>query len=230
MQPGGMYAGGQPGMQPGMYQGKPGMQPGTYAGMQSGGFSGGQPGMQGQTGMGMSSAVSTFQAPTTFQVRSNFFMSGGEMDIMMNGAPHFRCISTPSPLGYGFCFNLTDMMGNQLCYIQPDQTYGQPHFHIYLRGALYATLKQDWSISEKKFELHNKQTGEELRVWGDWFGQNFEFERRHTKQQVAQVSGYGGDSYNVTVFPGEDALFILAATLTIEKVCHEHKHHHRHSW
>jgi hypothetical protein len=36
--------------------------------------------------------------------------------------------------------------------------------------------------------------------------------------------------YDVTVAPGEDALFILAATLTIEKLCHEHKHHHKHDW
>jgi len=153
------------------------------------------------------------------------------MDILVNGAPHFRCISTPSPLGFGLVFSLNDMMGNQLCYIQPDQSSGSPHFNVFVRGTLYATLKQDWSASEKKFEVHNKQTGEQLRVYGDWFGQNFEFQRRHG-QQVAQVtSGYGtGDLYEVVVYPGEDALFILASTLCIEKVCHEHKHHHKHNW
>jgi len=181
----------------------------------------------------LSSVVSVFQAPTTFQVRRNFFFAGGEMDILMNGVPYFRCISMPSPLGFGHSFNLTDLVGNSLCYIQPDITFGMPHFHIYLsRGSLYATLKQDWTAGEKKFELHNKQTGEQLKVYGDWFAQNFEFQRRHSGQQVAQVnSGYGdGDMYDVVVYPGEDALFILAATLTIEKVCHEHRHHHRHNW
>jgi len=235
------------------FAGKPGFAgpqgPGGFPGMQSGGMGGfaggqqfqGQPGnfpsqsgyggMQSQAGMGLG-GQSTFQAPTTFQVRRNFFAYGGEMDILMNGVPHFRCLSSPSPLGYGFVFNLTDMNGNQLCYIQPDQSYGAPHFHIFLRGALFAILKQDWNPSEKKFELHNKQTGEELKVYGDWFGQNFEFQRRHGGQQVAQVSsGSGnGDLYDVIVYPGEDALFILAATLSIEKVCHEHKHHHKHSW
>jgi len=154
------------------------------------------------------------------------------MDIMKDGVPHFRCVAFPSPLGYGHSFNITDLMGNPLIYIQPDMTYGEPHFHIYTaRGEVYATLKQAWSEYEKKFEVHNKFTGEELKVHGDWFGQNFEFDRRHTGQQVARVvSGYGGDSYDVTVYPGEDALFILAATLTIEKLCHEHKHHHRHNW
>jgi len=223
----------------------PGVQSGGFAGGQPGGFTsgqptgfiGGQPGYgglnsQAQNAMGFGTGQSTFQAPTTFQVRRNFFANGGQMDILTNGVPHFRCISTPSPLGYGLNFTLTDLSGNQLCTIQPDQSSGMPHFHIYLRGALYATLKQDWSPSEKKFEVHNKQTGEELRVYGDWFAQNFEFQRRHSGPQVAQVSsGYGGsDLFDVTVSPGEDALFILAATLCIEKVCHEHKHHHKHNW
>jgi len=190
--------------------------------MMGGQMMGGQPMMGG--------VVSVFQAPTTFQVRRNFFAVGGEMDIMTNGNPTFRCISTPSPLGYGHTFNLTDMSGNPLCYIHPDMSFGMPHFHIYLRGNLYATLKQDWSQGEKKFELHNKMNDEHLKVYGDWFGQNFEFQRKHSGAQVAQVSAGYGDSYNVTVFPGEDALFILAATLTIEKVCHEHRNHHRHNW
>jgi uncharacterized protein YxjI len=171
-----------------------------------------------------------FQQATTFQVRRNFFAYGGEMDIVMNGVPYFRCISTPSPLGYGHAFNLTDLGGNALCYITPEITFGMPHFHIYLRGMLYATLKQDWRMNEKKFELHNKQTGEHLKVHGDWFGLSFQFQRHHGGQ-VAQVSGgYGGQTYDVIVYPGEDALFILAAALVIEKVCHEHKHHHNHSW
>jgi len=152
------------------------------------------------------------------------------MDIMLNGVPYFRCISTPSPLGYGHSFNLTDVSGNPLCYIQPDMTFGMPHFHIYLRGSLYATLKQDWSSYEKKFELHNKMTGEHVKVHGDWFGFSFQF-MRHRGGQVAQVSSsYNNDAYDIVVYPGEDALFILAATLTIEKLCHEHKHHHKHHW
>jgi len=127
---------------------------------------------------------------------------------------------------------LTDMAGNPLCYIQPDLTLGAPHFHIYLRGTLYATLKQDWSMATKKFELHNKQTGEHVKVFGDWFSQTFDFQRHHGGEVARVVGGgyNGGDFYDVIVAPGEDALFILAATLTIEKLCHEHQHHHRHGW
>jgi len=195
-------------------------------------FPGGGPGQGAYPGQGFAGAqvVSVFQQPTTFQIRRNFFSMGGEMDIMTNGAPAFRCISFPSPLGFGHSFNLTDLSGNQLCYIQPDTSYGMPHFNIFLRGNLYATLKQDWSMGEKKFEVHNRVTNEQLKVYGDWFAQNFEFQRRHSGIQVAQVQGGYGDAYNVMVSPGEDALFILAATLTIEKLCHEHRHHHRHDW
>lgn len=172
--------------------------------------------------------VTVFQAPTTFQVRKNFFAYGGTMDIMQNGVPYFRCVSFPSPIGYGHSFNLTDLGGNPLCYIQPDLSFGMPHFHIYLRGVLYATLKQDWTAYDKKFELHNKQTGEHVKVYGDWFTHSFDFQRHHGGE-VARVVGYS-EAYDITVFPGEDALFILAAALTIEKVCHEHKHHHKHGW
>jgi len=123
-----------------------------------------------------------------------------------------------------------DLVGNSLCYIQPDLTLGMPHFHIYLRGALYATLKQDWTMMGKKFELHNKITGEHVKVYGDWFSLAFQFDRTNG-QVVGQVnSDYNNDFYNVMVSPGEDALFILAATLTIEKLCHEHKNHHKHGW
>lgn len=182
--------------------------------------------------IGTGAAVSMFQAPTTFQIRRGFFQYGGEMDVMKNGIPHFRCITFASPLGFGHSFNLTDMNGNPLVYIQPDADYGDPKFHIMTAsGEHYATLRQGWSEYEKKFEVHNKFTGEDLKVHGDWFGQNFEFSRHHTGQQVARViAGYGGDSYDVTIYPGEDALFILAATLTIEKLCHEHRNHHRHQW
>lgn len=233
---------GQPMYKPGGFPGQqvggfPGQQSGGFPGQQSGGFPGQQQqgfaGTYGQTGMGMAAPLgaSVFQAPTTFQVRRNFFAMGGEMDILMNGMPHFRCISTPSPLGFGYTFNLTDVQGNVLCYIVPDNSYSKPHFQIYLRGNLFGKLKQDWSAGEKKFELHNMQSGEELRVYGDWFGQNFSFERRGSGAQVAQVSaGMGGDLYDVMVSPQEDALFILAATLCIEKVCHEHRHHHKHDW
>lgn len=150
------------------------------------------------------------------------------MDITMNGLPYFRCVSFPSPFGFGHNFNLTDLNGNNLCYIQQDLTLGMPHFHIYLRGQLYATLKQDWSIGGKKFELHNKQTGEKLKVYGDWFGFNFTFERHGIA--LGQVFAPSDQAYDVTVYPGEDALWILAAVLTIEKLCHEHNHHHRHDW
>jgi len=147
----------------------------------------------------------------------------------MNNAPYFRCITQPSPFGYGHSFSLTDMAGNSLCYIQPEMMVGMPHFHIYLRGMLYATLKQDWTMAGKKFELHNKQTGEHVKVYGDWFSQTFDFQR-HGNEVARVVSGYDNNSFNIIVSPGEDALFILAATLTIEKLCHEHKTHHKHSW
>jgi len=174
-------------------------------------------GAMGAMGAGL---MTVFQAPTTFQIRSRFFAMGGQMDIFMNGQPYFRCISTPNPLGFGYNFVLTDLMGNQLCYIQHDLSLGMPHFHIYLRGMLYGTIRQDWMGMNKLFELRNMMTGEFVLVSGDYMAWNFCFQERG--MQVGQAIGYpGSENYNVTVSPGVDSLFILAATLTIDKLTHE---------
>jgi len=174
--------------------------------------------------------LTVFQVPTTFQIRRNFFAMGGEMDISKDGMPYFRCISTVSPLGYGHNFFITDVSGNQLCYIQQDMTMGAPHFHIFLRGALYATLRQDWNPYEKKFELHEKFSGQHVHIYGDWFSLNFQFLRHQF--QIGQAISYdpNANTYDIVVAPGEDALAILAAALTIEKICHEHRYYFRYDW
>jgi uncharacterized protein YxjI len=132
----------------------------------------------------------------------------------------FRCISIPNPFGVGFHFILTDMFGNQLCNIQQDMSLGMPQFHIYLRGALYGTLRQLFTGGNQTFELRNCVSGEYVIVQGDWMGRNFMFSERG--MMIGQALGaMGTESYNVMVSPGVDALFILASTLTIDKLVHE---------
>jgi len=192
-------------------------------GMMGGGMMGGQMMMGGgqmMMGGGMmgGGVVTVFQQPTTFQIRSNFFAFGGELDIFANGMPMFRCITVPSP--FGFHFYLTDMYGNQLCNIQQDMSLGMPQFHIYLRGCLYGTLRQLFTGGSQTFELRNCVTGEYVIVQGDWLGRNFMFQERG--MLIGQALGaLGTESYNVTVSPGVDSLFILASTLTIDKLVHE---------
>jgi len=196
-------------------------------GMGMGGIGGmGVGAMGGMGGMGvgamggMGGYMTVFQVPTTFQIRRNFFSMGGEMDIYTNGQPYFRCIAVPNPIGFGYNFMITDMLGNQLCYIQHDLSLGMPHFHIYLRGMLYGTIKQDWTGMNKLFELRNLMTGEFVLVAGDYMAWNFTFQERG--MQVGQALGYpGSENYDVVVAPGVDSLFILAATLTIDKLTHE---------
>jgi len=165
--------------------------------------------------------VTVFQAPAMFQIRRNFFAMGGEMDVLYNGAPFVRCISVMNPLGFGFNFQLTDLMGNPLVYIQHDLMMGLPHYTIYVRGIPMGRLKQDFTVN-KQFELLNLITGEYIIISGDWFGANFSF-LRNGAFNVAQVAMNPTmlDSYMVTVSPGEESLFIIAAVLTIEKLCHE---------
>jgi len=173
--------------------------------------------------MGMGGIVSIFQQPACFQVRRNFFAMGGEMDVLFNGAPYFRCISVMNPLGFGFNFQIMDLMGNPLVYIQHDMSMGMPQYTLFVRGIPMGRIKQDFTVN-KQFELFNMITGEYIIISGDWFGANFSF-LRNGAYNVAQVmmNNAMADSYLVTVSPGEETLFILAAVLTIEKLCHEYQ-------
>jgi len=179
-------------------------------------------GMQGGLPLG-GGVVTIFQQPACFQIRRNFFAMGGEMDVCYNGAPYIRCISVMNPLGFGFNFQLTDLMGNSLVYIQHDLSLGLPHYTIFVRGIPMGRIKQDFTVN-KQFELFNMITGEYIIISGDWFGANFSF-LRNGVLNVAQVAMNPSvfDSYFVTVAPGEESLFILAAVLTIEKLCHEYQ-------
>jgi len=167
--------------------------------------------------------VSIFQQPMTFQIRRNFFQMGGEMDVLCNGAPYYRCRSVMNPLGVGYNFQITDLMGNQLVYIQHDLMMGLPTYTLFARGVPMGRLKQDFTIN-KQFELLNLITGEFIVISGDWFGGNFSF-LRNGAFNVAQVmmNSAMADSYLVQVSPGEETLFILSAVLTIEKLCHEYQ-------
>jgi len=148
---------------------------------------------------------------------------GGEMDVFCNGAPYFRCVSTMNQLGFGVNFQLMDLMNNPLVTIQHDMIMGLPHYTIYVRGMPMGKLKQDFTVN-KQFELLNLITGEYIVISGDWFGGNFSF-LRNGAFNVAQVmmNSAMADSYTVQVSPGEESLFILAAVLTIEKLCHEYQ-------
>jgi len=143
------------------------------------------------------------------------------MDVFYNGAPYYRCRSVMNPLGFGYNFQITDLMGNQLVYIQHDLMMGLPHYTLFIRGVPMGRLKQDFTVN-KQFELFNMITGEYIVISGDWFGGNFSF-LRNGAFNVAQVMMNSGmaDSYMVQVSPGEETLFILSAVLTIEKLCHE---------
>jgi len=174
-------------------------------------------------GVAMGGIVTIFQQPAMFQVRRNFFAMGGEMDVLYNGAPYFRCISVMNPLGFGYNFQIMDLMGNPLVYIQHELMMGLPHYTLFVRGIPMGRIKQDFTMN-KQFELFNMMTGEYIIISGDWFGANFSF-LRNGAFNVAQVMMNAGmaDSYTVTVSPGEETLFILAAVLTIEKLCHEYQ-------
>jgi len=173
--------------------------------------------------MPMGGLVTIFQQPAMFQIRRNFFAMGGQMDVLYNGAPYYRCVSVMNPLGFGFNFQITDLMGNPLVYIQHDLIMGLPHYTLFIRGIPFGRIKQDFTMN-KQFELLNLLTGEYIIISGDWFGGNFSF-LRNGVMNVAQVmmNAGMGETYTVTVSPGEETLFILAAVLTIEKLCHEYQ-------
>lgn len=173
-------------------------------------------------------AVSVFTVPTTFQVRKNYFneVGKGEMDIYCNGMPYFRLLSNPAPthvFGWGHNYALYDLIGNNLAYIQQEVHLGMPHFNIFVRGQRYAKLKKEFTLFNKVFHLDSDVTGEHIRIQGDWFSMSFNFVRSDGKPAASVMGSYANDMYDVTIQPGEDALMILLAVLTVEKLCRDSK-------
>jgi len=171
---------------------------------------------------------SVFPTAITFQVRKNYTneIGRGEMDIFMNGLAYYRLISNPAPshlFGWGHNYFLYDLMNNQLAYIEQEVRLGMPHFNIFVRGQKYAKLKKEFTLFNKLFHLDTENGAEHIKIKGDWFSMSFKFERTDGKI-AAQVTGnYNNDMYDVTVQPGEDALMILLAVLTVEKLSRDSK-------
>lgn len=171
--------------------------------------------------------VSVFSVATTFQVRKNFTceIGKGEMDIFMNGMPYFRLLSNPAPthvFGWGHNYALYDLIGNNLAYIEQEVHLGMPHFNIFVRGQRFGKLKKEFTILNKIFDLY-AENGESIRIKGDWFSMSFRFERKDGKSAAVVMGNAANDMYDVTVSPGEDALFILLAVLTVEKLCRDNR-------
>jgi len=146
------------------------------------------------------------------------------MDIFMSGFAYYRLISNPAPshvFGWGHNYALYDLLNNQLAYIEQEVRLGMPHFNIFVRGQKYAKLKKEFTILNKLFHLDTENGGEHIRIKGDWFSMAFKFERTDGKIAAQVIGNYNNDMYDVTVQPGEDALMILLAVLTVEKLCRD---------
>jgi len=164
----------------------------------------------------------------TFQVRKNYFneIGKGEMDIFLNGMPYYRLLANPAPshvFGWGHNYALYDLMNNQLAYIEQEVRLGMPHFNIFVRGQRYAKLKKEWTVFKKIFHLDSDVSGEHIKITGDWFSMSFRFERSDGKLAATVMGNYANDMYDVTIQPKEDALMILLAVLTVEKLCRDNK-------
>jgi len=177
---------------------------------------------------GVTAGQSVFTTAMTFQVRKNytFEVGKGEMDIFLQGFPYYRLLSNPAPshvFGWGHNYALYDLMNNQLAYIEQEVRIGMPHWNIYVRGNKYAKLKKEFTVFNKIFHLDSEVSGEHIRIKGDWFSMSFRFERSDGKLAAQCMGNYQNDMYDVTVQPGEDALMILLAVLTVEKLCRNEK-------
>jgi len=172
--------------------------------------------------------MSVFTNVITFQVRKNytFEVGKGEMDIFLQGFPYYRLISNPAPshvFGWGHNYALYDLLNNQLAYIEQEVRLGLAHFNIFVRGQRYAKLKKEFSLLTKYFHLDTETGNEHIRIKGDWFSMSFKFERTDGKIAAQVMGNAANDMYDITIQPGEDALMILLAVLTVEKLCRDSK-------
>jgi uncharacterized protein YxjI len=130
--------------------------------------------------------------------------------------------------GKAFCFgdklSFQDMSGNELAFIQQKVFSWGANYEIYRGGELAAVVKKEHFTFFNCKVLVDVPGPDDLEAEGDFTDRTYRFSRNGC--EVAEVSKRWfsmRDSYGVEVLDSEDAVLILASTVVIDMVCHDHR-------
>ena len=132
---------------------------------------------------------------------------------------------------FGDKLSFQDMQGNELAFIRQKLLAWGPTYEIYRNGELAAVVKKElFTFFRCSFKVDVPGPGD-LEAKGSFLEMEYTFKRGgHTAAEVSKRWFTWTDSYGVDVAEGEDEVLILASTVVIDMICHEHdeKHGRRH--
>jgi len=127
---------------------------------------------------------------------------------------------------FGDKLRFLDMAGNELAYIKQRVFSFKKRYHIYRNRQLLAKVVKKITLFKDRFIIDTPGPDDYL-VKGNFDDHRYTFIR--SGREVAFISKKWlswGDTYRIEIFPGEDDVLILAATVIIDMVSHGDKEDH----
>jgi len=116
-----------------------------------------------------------------------------------------------------------DLQGNELAFIRQKLLAWGPTYEIHRNGQLFATVKKElFTFFKCRFAV-DVPGPDDLEATGSFLDREYVF--RAGGRQVAQVSKKWftwTDTYGVDIAENEDDVLLLASTVVIDMVCHDH--------
>jgi uncharacterized protein YxjI len=129
---------------------------------------------------------------------------------------------------FGDKLRFLDMAGNELAYIKQKLFSFKKRYHIYRNRQLLAKVVKKITLFKDRFIIDIPGPDDYL-VKGNFGDHRYTIIRGG--REVAFISKKWlswGDTYRIEIFPGEDDVLILAATVIIDMVSHGDEEHHHH--
>lgn len=124
---------------------------------------------------------------------------------------------------FGNKLSFQDMQGHELAFIRQKLLSWGPTYEITRDGNLLAVVKKHlFTLFRCRFTV-DVPGPDDLEAEGSFLDQEYTFTR--AGQVVASVSKKWfawADSYGVEIAEGQDEVLILASTVVIDMVCHDH--------
>ena len=125
-------------------------------------------------------------------------------------------------LSLGKKLTVSDLQGNEICYIEQKLMKLMPEYNISVNGQQVMNIKQKMALLKKKIEITGS-TGN-FTVGGDFFG--FDFTIVKDNMPVATISKKllkMADTYTVDINDNENQPLMLAVAIVMDMIFHEEK-------
>ncbi len=113
-----------------------------------------------------------------------------------------------------------DIDGNELAYISQKVFSFSPRYKIYRNKSVIATIVKKIAPFKDLYVVH-VPGADDLRVKGNFLNYEYAFTRSGRKIAFVSKKFFSwGDTYGISIVPGEDDILILATAVVIDMVSH----------